>query len=619
MPFKSNDFSGVRLERLLEFCFRVEKTKQTPDLISLVASEKVFVEFCRKITDPNGKSQKRFAAMCRTNLIDPDDIRRRMKMVATVLGVYKQVDYYKVLGVPPNAGEQAIKKAYREKAHILHPDKAEPDDKDGLNFVKLHDAYAHLSDPKVRELYDQTRVGADWIEGSVSNRRSALGGGAGRFLSWVFILIGGVVIIAYAFDLYRDRRLTLFTDNFPSDLMGKRDAAPAQLSDESAAGGGLTIPQNDGPEMAALRKYFPEPTPFSVKPPEKPAETEDGFMFFNPRREQRYWAGEASRHYNLDDAVEALAKMYHRTPEWVMLHMGEENALQTIHQKLSAQQAAEKALAERTQIEEMPQDKDLILTLKQVPAPAAPLLVESEQPSEPASEGDQKNKPDAVAATLTKTKSATFSKKEKVTSNKLVVPAPKVESVKPMVPSIKKTASTDVTMRPRQNKPTALEAGASVYENPAAVKSKSTVAMPTAKPSVLKQVKSDPVDYIEKRRRVTEFLKAYTHAYEQRDLNRFKSFFAKGALEQGKQFEKMLPTYRKTFRLVEALKYHIEIKSLAIDGISKKISVEGVFTAGYRLPEKDWGSRSGSIRLVLLDTPRGLMVSRMDYEMGRAE
>lgn len=664
MSFTSSDFTGACLKRLIEFCIKVDTTKQTPDLINLVASETEYVVFCRKINDPKEKYQRRFTAICRTNRIDPNVIRKRVRLVASVLGVYRQVDYYKILGVPPDADTQAIKQAYRKKAQILHPDKAVGDDKDGAKFVKLHDAYMHLSDSRVRELYDRMRITAGrWIEGNEPKQRSATGGAAGRFLSWFFIVIGSMVIITYAFDFYQDGPLTFLGEHDPSNRTDGQHAVSTQIPDKPDARDGLTSPDNDDVEMAGLRKHFPEPNPMSMEPSEKLAGTEDQLMFFNPRREQLYWASEASRHDSLDDAIAALADMYHRTPEWVQSHMGEENALQAIHQKLSTQQAIEKILEEKTQIEEMPQDKALETADNQEPPPAAQ-AAEDEKGLEPAVRQDYKDEP-AVAA-LTKAKSATFP--EKVTSDKPATPAPKVQPIKkaasagvtthsnqkkptvlearastyekPVVVKskkkaimptagtnvvkqvrkvrpIKKTVSADKTLRPKQSKPTASRDSAGTFEKPVPAKPRKTKIMPTAKTHVLAQLKNDSIDYAGKKKRVAAFLKKYTKAYEQKDLNRFQSFFAEGALEQGRQFEEMLPTYRKTFRLVEALRYHIDMKSFAIDNMSKKICVEGAFTASYRLPEKkDWGSSSGSIRLELLDTPHGLLVCRLDYEMG---
>jgi hypothetical protein len=609
MSFTSSDFTGVRLERLVEFCRKVHTIRQTPDLISLVASEAEYVGLCRKITDPKEKFQKRFAAVCRANRIDPDAIRKRVRLVASVLGVYKQVDYYKILDVPSDADAQAIKRAYRKKAQIFHPDKALGDDKDGAEFVKLHDAYVHLNDPHVRELYDRMRIGAGhWIEGDESKQRSVIGGGVGRFLSWFFIMIGSMVIVTYAFDLYQDEPLTFLEQHVSSNRMDGQYADPTQIPNEPTARGGLTSPTNDNIEIAALRKHFPEPTPMGMEPSEKPDDTVDELMFFNPRREKRFWASETSRHDSLDDAVAALADLYHRTPEWVQSHMGEENALQAIHQKLSEKQAIEKTLAESAQIEKMPQDKALEKAIEQEPPAVASYAGPCEPGPEPVAGVDHKDEPHAVVAALTKAKIASFPEKEKVTRNKPEMPAPKVQP-------IEKRVAADVTMRPKQERPTALRTRAGTYEKPAVVKSKKTVIMPTAKTNVLKSIKNGPSYYAEEQRRVAVFLKEYTQAYERKNLDRFKSFFAKGALEQGKQFEKMLPTYRKTFRLVEALRYHIDIQSFQIDNISKKIIVKGAFTASYRLPKKDWGSSSGSIRLELLDTPRGLLVCRLDYEM----
>ncbi|XP_023020069.1 tetratricopeptide repeat protein 2 [Leptinotarsa decemlineata] len=71
----------------------------------------------------------------------------------------KRKDYYKILGVDRTAGDDEIKKAYRKRALVHHPDRhasaSESEKKDQeKKFKEVGEAYGILSDPKKRSRYD---------------------------------------------------------------------------------------------------------------------------------------------------------------------------------------------------------------------------------------------------------------------------------------------------------------------------------------------------------------------------------------------------------------------------------------------------------------------------------
>jgi len=65
-------------------------------------------------------------------------------------------DYYGVLGVPKDASDDRIKKAYRKLAMKYHPDR-NPDKQKWANekFKEINEAYGVLGDPEKRRQYDQ--------------------------------------------------------------------------------------------------------------------------------------------------------------------------------------------------------------------------------------------------------------------------------------------------------------------------------------------------------------------------------------------------------------------------------------------------------------------------------
>lgn len=84
-------------------------------------------------------------------------------------------DYYEVLGVSKGADEKTLKSAYRKLAKKYHPDMNPGDKEAEQKFKEVGEAYAVLSDPEKRKLYDAYGMAA-FEEGA-----GAAGAGSG---SW---------------------------------------------------------------------------------------------------------------------------------------------------------------------------------------------------------------------------------------------------------------------------------------------------------------------------------------------------------------------------------------------------------------------------------------------------
>lgn len=87
-------------------------------------------------------------------------------------------EYYKVLGVPRDATDAQLKKAYRKLALKWHPDKnADNREAAAEKFKEIGEAYAVLSDSEKRAVYD--KFGKEGLSGAPA--AGAGGGGAGGF------------------------------------------------------------------------------------------------------------------------------------------------------------------------------------------------------------------------------------------------------------------------------------------------------------------------------------------------------------------------------------------------------------------------------------------------------
>ncbi len=72
-------------------------------------------------------------------------------------------DYYAVMGVAPEASQDAIKTAYRTLARKFHPDVNKAKDAN-QRFSAIGEAYEALGDPDKRKAYDEVRKGG-WQDG----------------------------------------------------------------------------------------------------------------------------------------------------------------------------------------------------------------------------------------------------------------------------------------------------------------------------------------------------------------------------------------------------------------------------------------------------------------------
>ena len=101
------------------------------------------------------------------NRISPSEfgVKQKLKDAKIRLKQAKRKDYYKILGVNKEADQNEIKKAYRKLALKWHPDKIsqkceEGEDGEALKlqaekkFKEIGEAYAILSDPEKKRMYD---------------------------------------------------------------------------------------------------------------------------------------------------------------------------------------------------------------------------------------------------------------------------------------------------------------------------------------------------------------------------------------------------------------------------------------------------------------------------------
>ena len=120
---------------------------------------------------------REYKAIAETNPSEPG-IAKDVRNAELELKKSKRKDYYKILGVEKDAGDNEIKKAYRKLAIIWHPDKNPENEEAAEKFKEIGEAYETLSDAQKRERYDS---GEDLIDPSEMFGGMGGHGGMGGF------------------------------------------------------------------------------------------------------------------------------------------------------------------------------------------------------------------------------------------------------------------------------------------------------------------------------------------------------------------------------------------------------------------------------------------------------
>ncbi|XP_060138063.1 dnaJ homolog subfamily C member 7 [Zootoca vivipara] len=116
--------------------------------------------------------------------------KQLLKNAQVELKKSKRKDYYKILGVDKNASEDEIKKAYRKRALMHHPDRhsgasAEIQKEEEKKFKEVGEAFTILSDPKKKARYDSGQDleedGMNMGDFDANNIFKAFFGGPGGF------------------------------------------------------------------------------------------------------------------------------------------------------------------------------------------------------------------------------------------------------------------------------------------------------------------------------------------------------------------------------------------------------------------------------------------------------
>ncbi|MBW2670539.1 MAG: hypothetical protein JRD87_11775, partial [Deltaproteobacteria bacterium] len=113
--------------------------------------------------------------------------------------------------------------------------------------------------------------------------------------------------------------------------------------------------------------------------------------------------------------------------------------------------------------------------------------------------------------------------------------------------------------------------------------------------------------------RLRTFLDTYCQTYENKNLDKFFTFFAPDASENNRPFHELMPKYRKNMEMIDSFKYRIEILAYSTQADTGNVRIQGKFFTQYLLHGGSWKDNSGNISMELVEHGDSFLVKQLNY------
>jgi curved DNA-binding protein CbpA len=560
----------------------------TPWLIQWVAAEAFRMILCDAVVnvkkDQDEPLYNRLWAHCRNEGISFPYLQDTLLMVARSLGLViseTQVNFYELLGVPPDVDTSLIRKAYRQKAYDMHPDTRKDGRTDTAEFISLGAAYETLNDPVLRAQYDQSRRNiAVWKEESrpASCKRNPRRLKPVYQLAWLLLFL---VVIAYIFDMiYRENALT--TGYQPAE-----NDAPVSKKIEN-----IPLPKKRLVPGDLSDLYGPLASDFTRKnPPAEPPLPE--IPLFSTGFEKKLTSSQPSigrnkseSEFSTDIGVNKKEVSISKKPEIVRTSPKSE--------KIPLKEREFIIIFDQVQVSVHG------LSLRKSPRIDGKTIREMAKGESGRVIGGPMRVDGFIWWALKLQNGDTgWATEKKVSAS--------TESTGELVQMIRALPRNDL---PPEPKPVKEEKKTDSLKQLNQQQSAMTPALESDHKKELDIVQKPPYS-----KTLQSFLDRYCETYEKRNLKAFSPLFTADATENGEPLQDLWPIYRRTFQTIDRIDYTIKLLEHAVELHTRTIHLKGRFNLKWRtIADGGEHESTGSIEMVLIqDQEKGFLVKQMKY------